>query len=650
MDLLLRNDKGGEQLTSQIEKAIESSPPRIPSRNMPVQPWKPFPVSDLPEPFSSFVLSTARARQCDPAAVALPLLSCLAGVIGNARTVRIWADWYAPAILWTALICRSGAVKSPAFRASREPLDRMERKERARYDEERQRFEVEKVQHEARAQDWKRLPFLKRGEPPLKPEAPVMRRFVMEDVTLQALARVLVDAPRGVTLARDELSGWIRSFDQFTGATGADVARWLEIYRAGSLSVDRVGSGYLFVPRAAVSICGTIQDEVVVNVFSGEHQANGMLSRFLLANPPEPKRQWCSSRTASDVTDIVADRFAALDCLDLPADDELPRALGLSGDAEALYGPWFNTLNERRRDTEPGPFRSAIAKAEELPGRLGLILSLGRSENPASVDSIDGDTMPRAIALANWFINEVERVLSVFTETDDQRDARTLVEWVRDRGEVTARDVARGIRRYSGRGGSERAEVDLKHRVAAGDLVATERPCGPQGGRPTTGYRTPHPVDTAETPFSPGKSEVVSTSTGSTPSEKPLPDPPLGVDLPVTESADHDLDEPDSTPTSDLFDQDEPYGKEDMSIRIWAFLSSNGPQKPEILGPALGLKSGFVVRYLERLEADGRAERLDDGSWAAAGTFTPGEEGKHKEETEAGGAEPEDEEAVEWRG
>ena len=176
--------------------------------------------------------------------------------------------------------------------------------------------------------DWKRSKVSVRGEPPQKPEAPVLRRFVVEDVTLQALAKVLVENPRGVLLGRDELSGWIRSFDQFTGAVRADVARWLEIYQVGSLSVDRAGSGHLYVPKAAVSICGTIQDEVVVKVFSGEHQANGLLARFLLARPPEPKRRWRSDCSASDFANIVADRFASLSDLDLPADDESPCPFG----------------------------------------------------------------------------------------------------------------------------------------------------------------------------------------------------------------------------------------------------------------------------------------------------------------------------------
>ena len=318
----------------------------------------------------------------------------------------------------------------------------------------------------------------------------------------------------------------------------------------------------------------------MVNVFSGEHLANGLLSRFLLAQPPEPRRQWCSSRTASDITDTVADRFATLSKLDLPEGDDLPRALGLSAEAEGLYAAWFNALNERRRDTEPGPFRSALAKAEEIPGRLGLILALGRSDRPATVEDVDGDTMQRAIALADWFANEIERVLGTFSETPEAREARKLVEWIRERGEATARDVARGIRKYSGRGGSERAETDLRALVSAGDLVAEDHPGGPAGGRPTVIYK-PTSLSTSSKPvFFSENNGVLSTSTGSTPLESP-PEPE--PDPPATPGP-----EPDPV---DLFDADEPTtvpgnGKPNaepfaLHSAVVMALLVDGPQRPE---------------------------------------------------------------------
>ena len=103
--------------------------------------------------------------------------------------------------------------------------------------------------------DWKRK---KIGAPPKKPEEPVADRFIVSDVTVEALALLLRNAPRGVLLARDELVGWIGGFDRYRQGRGADAHQFLEMHRAGRLIVDRKTGDHrtITVPRAAVSICG----------------------------------------------------------------------------------------------------------------------------------------------------------------------------------------------------------------------------------------------------------------------------------------------------------------------------------------------------------------------------------------------------------
>lgn len=455
--------------------------------------WRPFPVEVLPEPYASYVADVARARQCDPAAVALPLLAALAGTIGNARTLRVGSDWYAPSVLWAAVAAPSGAVKSPPFRAALAPAEAVDRAGRETWEQEHGTPAAARLAYDAELADWRRQK-ADRGAPPEPP--PPVPRLIVEDTTLQALAAVLAENPRGLLLARDELSGWVRSFDQFTGATGADLARWLEIYGAGSLRVDRKVDGHVHVRRAAVSVTGTIQTAVLGDVFGADLQAAGLLARFLLAMPPEPRRKWDAIRESKepDMGPVVA-RFAALRSLDLPAGDEQPRALALSVEADDLYGEWFAAHEARRRDAEPGPWRAALAKLEETPGRLALVLALARAEAPAKVEAVDGDTMRRALALADWFRAEGERVYSILAESPQERADRELVAWVADHGDVTPRELARGPRRYRVDGGPERAEADLLRLVAAGRLTRTER----QGrrGPAVPAYRVADPATLA---------------------------------------------------------------------------------------------------------------------------------------------------------
>ena len=74
------------------------------------------------------------------------------------------------------------------------------------------------------------------------------------------LAVLLEQQPRGLLMARDELSGWVNSFDAYKSCRGADVVHWLSMHRAGNVIWDRkTGRHVIDVPRAAVSITGGIQ-------------------------------------------------------------------------------------------------------------------------------------------------------------------------------------------------------------------------------------------------------------------------------------------------------------------------------------------------------------------------------------------------------
>jgi hypothetical protein len=99
---------------------------------------------------------------------------------------------------------------------------------------------------------------------------------------------------------------------------------------------------------------------------------------------------------------------------------------------------------------------------------------------------VDGETMRQAIAITDWFIAESQRVLAMFGESDEARQDRELVEWISRRPEgATARDVARIINRFRGRGGMERAERQLHRLAEEGRLIPEQRPIGPKGGRGT---------------------------------------------------------------------------------------------------------------------------------------------------------------------
>ena len=71
--------------------------------------------------------------------------------------------------------------------------------------------------------------------------APLADRLVttVREISIEQLAPILSENPKGLVLARDELAAWAGGFDKYRGGKGEESAHWLEMYRAGKLTVDR---------------------------------------------------------------------------------------------------------------------------------------------------------------------------------------------------------------------------------------------------------------------------------------------------------------------------------------------------------------------------------------------------------------------------
>ena len=162
------------------------------------------------------------------------------------------------------------------------------------------------------------------GEPPpLPPDKPTSGRCWCSDTTVEALAQILGDAPRGILVIRDELSGLLRGFDQYKSSKGADVAHFLEMHRAGHLLVDRKTGdrSTISVPRAAVSIAGGIQPEILRRALGEENFENGLAARFLMAMPPRRAKLWRDRTLDRALVDRIAEIYDWLFALEGGTDE-----------------------------------------------------------------------------------------------------------------------------------------------------------------------------------------------------------------------------------------------------------------------------------------------------------------------------------------
>ena len=421
----------------------------------PVDEFKPFPVHVLPQPVRGFVKTGAKAIGCDPTFIALPMLSALASAIGNTRHIRLKQGWTEPAIIWTASVAESGDKKSPPIDLVKRPLERRQVKAFKECAERCKQYQRDLQDYTRRLKKWQNKN--ESGDPPEPPVEPIVDRCWFDDATVEAIAVLLQQQPRGLLRITDELSGWLGGFDRYSPSKGGDVAKWLEMHGARSMMVDRKTGDHrtLYVQRAAVSIAGTIQPDVLGPALGKEHFANGLAARLLLACPPKRVLRWTDDEIDTETENSIDCLFDWLFELRPNRDGDgepYPKAVDLTPAGKREFVKFYNEHADERANLT-GDLSAAWSKLEGYAARFALVIHFTRLaagdstlENP---DEVDAASIRAGVKLSRWFGNEARRMYAMLSESDEERATRRLAEWIERRGgSVTIREVQQGHRRF----------------------------------------------------------------------------------------------------------------------------------------------------------------------------------------------------------
>ena len=362
--------------------------------------WTPFPTHLLPKPVADYVRAAAAAIPCEEAMLALPALAVLSAAVGSGARVRLKRSWIEPGTLWTVVVAPSGSSKSAAMELALRPIFHLEQEAAEAYERDRSLYEQELAA-------WQALTKEDRANRPA-PEPPRMQRFRVADATLEAVAAVHADNPHGLLLARDELSGWISSFDRYAQTRGGDLHGWMEMYEGRPVVVDRkTAQGPLRIERPHVPVARTIQPWILQARVSPELLASGFVARLMLAMPPEKPRRF----TDADVEEATTAAYERLiRRLYTIADVEL----ALSSRARSLFAEFVEELDTERRRLPDGPIWAALSKMEARTARFALIFQLCEDTTTGGAFvEISANAMQRAIELARWCWHETQRVYAL---------------------------------------------------------------------------------------------------------------------------------------------------------------------------------------------------------------------------------------------
>ncbi len=475
------------------------SKPKIRVRTLP--PFQPFPVEALPMPLGAYVTECAQALRCDPAYVALCVLAAVGSTISNTRSLRLKRSWEEPCIIWAAIVGDSGTLKTPAFQKAVGFLFRHQKQLLESFKSEKEAYEDALVEYKSRKAKAKKAGEDFNEEPPAEPK---LRRVVVSDTTIEKLGVVLEENPRGVLMARDELSGWLGSFTRYKGkGGGSDLPNWLEFFRAGTAVIDRKNPErpLLFIDRAAVSVVGGIQPGVLARALGADAFDSGLPARLLAAMPPKVEKSWSEADVSPETEQAYQTVIARLLELDFDADTgpKQPHVLRMNPQAKENWVAFYNAWAKEQMAVE-GELAAAYSKLEAYAARFALLHHVvtcvhlevddRREVSPRSVEA--------GVTLCRWFANEARRIYMTLAETEEQRDTRRLVEFIQARGgRITVRELQRAnSKKYPTR---EDAEAALSVLVDGGVARWIDPPSGKKASniKVVELYPTPDTSDTS---------------------------------------------------------------------------------------------------------------------------------------------------------
>ncbi len=406
-----------------------------------------LPPDLIPDVLRPWLVDITERAQIPVEFVAAPAIVALSSVIG--RNIGIYPkrhdDWLVVPNLWGAVIGRPGVLKTPAVAEAIKPLQRLARTAQDEHENAKAATdaECEIIKVKITALKDKAKGAVKKGEDTTAIQAdlanlkvalagatPHERRYVAHDATVEKLGELLGQNPRGLLLARDELSGLLRTLDK-PGREG-DREFYLEAWNGnGSYTYDRIGRGTTHIDALTLSIIGTIQpgklQGYVANALSGGAGDDGLLQRIQVAVWPDHLAEWrnVDRYPDTDAKNRAFEVFRDLDTMDGAAVANVTGggipALHFSDEAQQLFDAWRAGLEQRLRAPGmiPTPaFESHLAKYRSLMPSLALIFYLVEAVATGEIRAVDLAATRRAAGWCDYLEAHARKIYAAELQPD----------------------------------------------------------------------------------------------------------------------------------------------------------------------------------------------------------------------------------------
>lgn len=331
------------------------------------------------------------------------VLAAFSAAIGNSYMVENKKGFNAGAVLYLALVGKPGIIKSHALKTILSPINKRDGASYKEYEKKLSEYEhaislTKKEREENNISE---------------PERPVWSHILVQDATPEALLSCLRCSPRGLLLYKDELIGWVKNFNRYSG--GSEQEFWLEAWNQGTISADRKTSRGVRISPAFITVTGTLQPAILEELAKDGRSNVGFTDRILFAFPADVKKEsWNDQEIDPAMLEEWGDVIKKMFDVQMVTDssgEPAPVLLPLAPDAKDLLWEWVRMNTQMINSTADERLGGIYTKLEAYSLRISLILQLMRwACGEGSNLVIERDSVEGALLLIDYFKGTAEKV------------------------------------------------------------------------------------------------------------------------------------------------------------------------------------------------------------------------------------------------
>ncbi len=368
-----------------------------------------LPLEVFPQRVQEIILNLAAYENFNIEYSASIVLSAVAAAVGNACQIQINGNWRTSPSIYMMLVGRPGLGKTPPLSFLYRPIHEQDDRMFEQYLQECDEYE-RAVAAAGKNKEADNL-LLKK---------PQLVTTVISDFTPEALMHVHQHNLRGVAIEVDEILALFNSVKRYNSKNNL-IEDLLSTYSGRPLkSVRKSEARPVLIRQPCINVIGSVQTNLLSEVFRNEYKSNGLLDRFLFVYPKDQRiSKWQRADRSTSRPDTMGQWRTILNrILNLPCpmgekgNSVCPAVLNMAEDAEACFYDWYNgiidTVNAVRNDAEVD---SRKTKLDGNAARLSLVFQVLKwAAGEGQMHCIDLDSVKAAIRMIDYYEDTYRRI------------------------------------------------------------------------------------------------------------------------------------------------------------------------------------------------------------------------------------------------